>query len=83
MRRRLRRRSARAGANAVWFRRRMVMVPRPHGTRRTREAPAASRTHGPAPAWDTLESDPVRASCLRTPDGYNDWAWRGIEPLDP
>ena len=38
---------------------------------------------GPAPAWDALESDPVWASCLRTPDGYNDWAWRGIEPLVP
>ena len=36
---------------------------------------------GPAPVWDALESDPVWASCLRAPDGYNDWAWRGIEPL--
>ena len=38
--------------------------------------------HGAAPVWDALESDPVWASCLRAPDDYNDWAWRGIEPPD-
>ena len=52
-----------------------------------RERRLVQAAHGGAgvPAWDALESDPVWASCLRTPDGYNDWAWRGIEPspLDP
>ena len=43
----------------------------------------AAHGHGPAPVWDALETDPVRASCLRAPDGYNDWAWRGIEPSAP
>ena len=52
-------------------------------SQRERRLVRAAHRRGPAPAWDTLESDPVWASCLRTPDGYNDWAWRGIEPLDP
>ena len=52
-------------------------------SQRERRLVQAAHLRGPAPAWDTLESDPVWTSCLRTPDDYNDWAWRGIEPLDP
>ena len=49
-------------------------------SQRERRLVQAAHRHGPAPAWDSLESDPVWASCLRSPDAYNDWAWRGIEP---
>ena len=52
-------------------------------SQRERRLVQAAHGNGPAPAWDALESDPVRASCLRAPDGYNDWAWRGIEPSAP
>ena len=51
-------------------------------SQRERRLVRAAHGHGPAPVWDALESDPVWASCLRTPDDYNDWAWRGIEPVD-
>ena len=49
-------------------------------SQRERRLVRAAHGHGLAPAWDALESDPVWASCLRAPDDYNDWAWRGIEP---
>lgn len=49
-------------------------------SQRERRLVQAAHRLGPAPSWDALESDPVRASCLRAPDDYNDWAWRGIEP---
>ena len=49
-------------------------------SQRERRLVHAAHGRGPAPAWDALESDPVWASCLRSPDDYNDWAWRGIEP---
>ena len=52
-------------------------------SQRERRLVQEAHGHGPAPAWDALETDPVWASCLRAPDGYNDWAWRGIEPLAP
>ncbi|MDE0408100.1 MAG: hypothetical protein OXN81_09590, partial [Alphaproteobacteria bacterium] len=52
-------------------------------SQRERRLVQAAHGNGPAPLWDALESDPVRASCLRAPDGYNDWAWRGIEPSAP
>ncbi len=52
-------------------------------SQRERRLVQAAHGHGPAPVWDALQTDPVRASCLRAPDGYNDWAWRGIEPLAP
>ena len=51
-------------------------------SQRERRLVRAAHGHGPAPVWDALETDPVRASCLRAPDDYNDWAWRGIEPVD-
>ena len=50
-------------------------------SQRERRLVHAAHGHGPAPVWDALESDPVWASCLRAPDDYNDWAWRGIVPL--
>ena len=49
-------------------------------SQRERRLVQAAHRHGPAPLWDALESDPVWASCLRAPDDYNEWAWRGIEP---
>ena len=49
-------------------------------SQRERRLVRAAHGRGPAPVWDALESDPVWASCLRAPDDYNDWAWRGIEP---
>ena len=52
-------------------------------SQRERRLVQAAHGNGPAPLWDALEADPVRASCLRAPDGYNDWAWRGIEPSAP
>ena len=52
-------------------------------SQRERRPVQAAHGQGPAPAWDALESDPVWASCLRAPDDYNDWAWRGIEPSVP
>ena len=52
-------------------------------SQRERRLVQAAHGRGPAPVWDALESDPVRASCLRAPDDYNDWAWRGIEPSAP
>ena len=52
-------------------------------SQRARRLVQEAHGHGLAPAWDALESDPVWASCLRAPDGYNDWAWRGIEPAAP
>ena len=52
-------------------------------SQRERRLVQAAHGNGPAPVWDALETDPVRASCLRAPDGYNDWAWRGIEPSAP
>ena len=52
-------------------------------SQRERRLVREAHGHGPTPVWDALESDPVWASCLRAPDGYNDWAWRGIEPLVP
>ncbi len=52
-------------------------------SQRERRLVQAAHGQGPAPAWDALESDPVWASCLRAPDDYNDWAWRGIEPSVP
>ena len=52
-------------------------------SQRERRLVQAAHANGPAPVWDALESDPVWASCLRAPDGYNDWAWRGIEPSAP
>jgi len=50
-------------------------------SQRERRLVQTAHGSGPAPAWDALESDPVWASCLRAPDDYNDWAWRGIKPL--
>ncbi len=50
-------------------------------SQRERRLVQTAHGHGPAPRWDTLESDPVWASCLRAPDDYNDWAWRGIESV--
>jgi len=52
-------------------------------SQRERRLVQAAHGNGPAPVWDALETDPVRASCLRAPDDYNDWAWRGIEPSAP
>ena len=52
-------------------------------SQRERRLVQAAHGNGPAPVWDTLDSDPVRASCLRAPDNYNDWAWRGIDPSAP
>ena len=52
-------------------------------SQRERRLVRAAHGRGPAPVWDALESDPVWASCLRAPDDYNDWAWRGIEPQAP
>ena len=52
-------------------------------SQRERRLVQAAHGNGPAPVWDALGSDPVRASCLRAPDDYNDWAWRGIEPSAP
>ncbi|MCY4591820.1 MAG: choline-sulfatase [Alphaproteobacteria bacterium] len=52
-------------------------------SQRERRLVQAAHGHGPVPVWDALESDPVRASCLRAPDDYNDWAWRGIVPSGP
>ena len=52
-------------------------------SQRERRLVQAAHGHGAAPAWDALVSDPVWASCLRAPEGYNDWAWRGIEPSLP
>ena len=49
-------------------------------SQRDRRLVQEAHRRGPFPVWDTLRSDPVWASCLRTPDDYNDWAWRGIEP---
>ncbi len=49
-------------------------------SQRERRLVQAAHGHGSAPAWDVLKADPVWASCLRAPDDYNDWAWRGIEP---
>ena len=49
-------------------------------SQRERRLVQTAHRRGTAPRWDALESDPVWASCLRTPDSYNDWAWRGIEP---
>ncbi len=49
-------------------------------SQRERRLVQAAHGHGPAPVWDALETDPLRASCLRAPDDYNSWAWRGIEP---
>ena len=50
-------------------------------SQRERRLVQAAHGHGPAPRWDALESEPVWASCLRAPDDYNDWAWRGIESV--
>lgn len=50
-------------------------------SQRERRLVQAAHGCGAAPAWDSLESDPVWSSCLRSPDDYNDWAWCGIEPL--
>ena len=50
---------------------------------RERRFVQSAHGNGPAPLWDAFGSDPVRASCLRAPDDYNDWAWRGIEPSAP
>ena len=50
-------------------------------SQRERRLVQTAHGSGPAPTWDALESDPVWASCLRAPDDYNDWAWRGIKPL--
>ena len=52
-------------------------------SQRERRLVQAAHGHGPVPAWDALQSDPVWASCLRAPDDYNDWAWRGIIPSVP
>ena len=52
-------------------------------SQRERRLVQAAHGNGPAPVWDALGSDPVRASYLRAPDDYNDWAWRGIEPSAP
>ena len=52
-------------------------------SQRERRLVQAAHRQGPGPVWDALESDPVWASCLRSPDDYNDWAWRGIEPQSP
>ena len=52
-------------------------------SQRERRLVQSAHGNGPAPVWDALGSDPVRASCLRAPDDYNDWAWRGIEPSAP
>ena len=52
-------------------------------SQRERRLVQAAHRHGPGPEWDVLESDPVWASCLRAPDDYNEWAWRGIEPQSP
>ena len=52
-------------------------------SQRERRLVHESHYRGPAPVWDALESDPAWASCLRTPDEYNNWAWRGIEPSLP
>ena len=49
-------------------------------SQRERRVVQTAHRRGAAPRWDALESDPVWASCLRAPDSYNDWAWRGIEP---
>ena len=49
-------------------------------SQRERRLIRTAHRRGLPPRWDALESDPVWASCLRAPDNYNDWAWRGIEP---
>ena len=49
-------------------------------SQRERRLVQAAHDRGVAPVWDALDTDPVHASCLRAPDDYNDWAWRGIEP---
>ena len=49
-------------------------------SQRERRLVQTAHRHGTPPRWDALESDPAWASCLRAPDSYNDWAWRGIEP---
>ncbi len=46
-------------------------------SQRERRLVQAAHENNPAPLWDALESDPVRVSCLRSPDDYHDWAWRG------
>ena len=52
-------------------------------SQRERRLVQAAHRHGPGPVWDAFESDPVWASCLRAPEDYNEWAWRGIEPQSP
>ena len=52
-------------------------------SQRERRLVQAAHGHGPVPVWDALEADPVWASCLRAPEEYNDWAWRGIVPSLP
>ena len=49
-------------------------------SQRERRLVRSAHRCGAAPRWDALDSDPVWASCLRAPDNYNDWAWRGIDP---
>ena len=49
-------------------------------SQRERRLIQTAHENGPAPLWDALATDPLQASCLRAPDDYNDWAWRGIEP---
>ncbi len=52
-------------------------------SQRERRLVQEAHRRGPFPDWDTLRTDPVWESCLRTPDEYNDWAWRGIEVQAP
>ena len=52
-------------------------------SQRERRLVQEAHRQGPGPVWDALESDPVWNSCLRIPDDYNEWAWRGIEPQSP
>ena len=50
-------------------------------SQRQRRLVHAAQQNGKSPNWEHQPEDATTAWLLRSPEGYNDWAWKGIDEV--